>query len=296
MHRKTSKLLSFVILTIASICIGGLVWFSDARNEDLKRLSPNIESRILNPRFASEPIDNVLNYYMVNTGITILKNPKIETKVSIFGSSMNGIQAIDALSKSLESSNLELQITEKFIVIDFKKPKEVKEEIIPITAKVYDLKHYSSSALVQIMNSLFLLNPERSYSEKDLTGRDIPYVAVYATEKNHKKVEQLIKELDVPLKITQTKVFKLKYSSSTDLVSVLSIVLSNYNKPVAVLDNIPTNSLIITGSNSDLVLAEYIIKSIDIPTLIYDKATILQLKNSKVEDIVKLINQLVNGR
>lgn len=291
---KVKKIYGYLIILVAFITMSSVIWGMVGKNEDLKRLSPNIENYRMKPNFQSQNIDSVLNYYMMNTGITILKNPKITSNLTIISSSsVDGVSALNLLFKSLELSGLNAEVTDKFIVVDFKKPKESPKPIeIPLTSKVYELKYYSPAKLAEIVSFLLITAPEKAYGETK--ENNFPYLLVNATEAHQKKVEELVKALDVKPVISETKVFSLKWASANDLVYVLSTVLNNINKPVAVYSDLRTNSLVITGTNQDLAIAESLVKTLDIPTIIYDKATVLQLKNSKVEDLVKLINQLVS--
>lgn len=290
---KVKKIYGYLIILVAFITMSSVIWGMVGKNEDLKRLCPNIENYRFKPNFQSQNIDSVLNYYMMNTGITILKNPKITSNLTIISSSsVDGVSALNLLFKSLELSGLDAEVTDKFIVVDFKKPKESPKPIeIPLTSKVYELKYYSPAKLAEIVSFLLITAPEKAYGTKENT---FPYLLVNATEAHQKKVEELVKALDVKPTASETKVFSLRWASANDLVYVLSTVLNNINKPVAVYSDLRTNSLVITGTNQDLAVAESLVKTLDIPTIVYDKATILQLKNSKVEDLVKLINQLVS--
>ena len=110
--------------------------------------------------FKDSPIDIVLTAFMKETKITILKEPTIDTTVSIYSSKpMSYKNAFDALFSALKLSKIEASFENNLIVLRKQKQKNntTQNFILPKELKIesYKLNFANAETLANNLNSLF---------------------------------------------------------------------------------------------------------------------------------------------
>jgi general secretion pathway protein D len=151
-------------------------------------------------------------------------------------------------------------------------------------------------------------------------------VIVNAPDKQQLEVERVIRTIDKETDQPQrTKVFKLQFATSQEVVQTVQNVLTN-NAPrgrggttasgsnvqdrfqqairfggtqaafgTVVADN-RTNSLVVTATDESMLIAESVIKELDKPVEFQDTTFVFPLENARADEIANLINQSFGQR
>lgn len=263
--------------------------------------------------FKDSPIDIVIEKYMKATGITIIKDPKIKTNLSIVSSKpLTYKEAYDALFSALKLSKITVNFEENFIVLtpEVKNPRNnfAQPQTINASLKSYQIKFASASKLASLLNSLFVnyspqANIPRTNQQQIIQTQYVfrassedysNSLIIYTTDTYHKQVSDLLKTLDVDTTTKiETYVHKLNYISAPDFSQIVLNVLShtkdtNYN----CVPETRTNSVILMCSEKQNENIKLLIKTLDVKSDIIDSQFIYKLKNAKADEIANLLQQL----
>ncbi|MFQ6048529.1 MAG: secretin N-terminal domain-containing protein, partial [Phycisphaerae bacterium] len=144
--------------------------------------------------------------------------------------------------------------------------------------KVFTLQYADPNAVANAIRSAFRQPGRARQSEADRVDAQPEWgtqsVVVSANEENMAKIEQMIAQLDVEATATKqiTRIVKLEHAQARDVAEVLTRNLGQTRRrlrtgqmPVAVVANEPTNSLVVTASQTELPEIEQLIKTLDVP-------------------------------
>jgi general secretion pathway protein D len=272
-----------------------------AQTQDLK-LDKNKSMYV---KFSNVNIDIVLSYFMKETKITIIKDPKINTNISIF--SINKVkqdEAYNLLFTSLKLAKIETNIVDGFIVLkqSDNKPKiNFSDFKFPETPnlKSYSLKYANATSVANVLNNLFIQQQTNSFVIPDFFKASADdysnSVIINTTNSKHEQVKVILAQLDIdknpPLK---TNVFSLKYASSNEIISTIQNVLANLNKTTQfnVQSDSRTNSLVVSCKEEQVEDIKKIVLFLDQKVEMIDKTFLVMLQNAKSENITQILQQI----
>jgi general secretion pathway protein D len=263
------------------------------------------KTKFMSVQFKNIYIDNVLNSFMKETKITIIKDPKINTNLSIFSSNkLKHEDAFNLLFTSLKLAKIEPTIVEGFVIL---KPMDTKPKMdfssfkIPENPnlKSYSLKYANATSIANVLNNLFTQSQTNPFVVPDYFKASADdysnSVIINTTNTKHQQVESILKSLDIdrnpPLK---TNVFSLKYASSGEVIPTIQNVLANLNKTgqFNVQNDIRTNSLVISCKEEQVEDIRKIVLFLDQKVEMIDKTFLVLLQNSKPENITQILQQI----
>ena len=272
-----------------------------AQTQDLK-LDKNKSMYV---KFSNVNIDIVLSYFMKETKITIIKDPKINTNISIF--SLNKVkqdEAYNLLFTSLKLAKIETNILDGFIVLkqSDNKPKinfyDFKFPETP-NLKSYSLKYANATSVANVLNNLFIQQQTNPFVIPDFFKASADdysnSVIINTTNSKHEQVKVILAQLDIdknpPLK---TNVFSLKYASSNEIIPTLQNVLANLNKTTQfnVQSDSRTNSLVVSCKEEHVEDIKKIVLFLDQKVEMIDKTFLIMLQNAKPENITQILQQI----
>lgn len=233
--------------------------------------------------------------YTQMTGITVIVNPTIASKISVFGSSSMSIEsAYEALFASLDGLGAAAVIRDKMVIIDRKHPvlpTQPWQE--PFELRHYRLKYIPADSVSRTLNSLFMPNQSKASFE---TYSNI--LIVYAPAKTQEQVRSMIFALDVNNQTySSTRVFKLEYVYASELSVIVSNVIRLMDQGNSVTSyDYRTNSLIVTASNDSLVYTQMLIDKLDTKLVFENRTFIVKLKSARSQELANLIRSLFGVR
>lgn len=135
---------------------------------------------------------------------------------------------------------------------------------------------------------------------------------VSSPRENLDLIEELIRQLDTPASKSQLKIFKIYNSDASNMVQTLRSLIpgsmaasSNLKLPTAPDEisltplrfsvDVRSNSILATGSEGDLRIAEALIVKLDESTSSQRTTEVYQLKNSPAVDVANAINQFLQS-
>jgi general secretion pathway protein D len=272
-----------------------------AQTQDLK-LDKNKSMYV---KFSNVNIDIVLSYFMKETKITIIKDPKINTNISIF--SLNKVkqdEAYNLLFTSLKLAKIETSIVDGFIVLkqsDNKPKTNFSDFKFPETPnlKSYSLKYANATSVANVLNNLFIQQQTNPFVIPDFFKASADdysnSVIINTTNSKHEQVKVILAQLDIeknpPLK---TNVFSLKYASSNEIIPTIQNVLANLNKTTQfnVQSDSRTNLLVVSCKEEQVEDIKKIVLFLDQKVEMIDKTFLVMLQNAKPENITQILQQI----
>jgi hypothetical protein len=255
-------------------------------------------------KFSNTYIDDVLNYFMNETKITIIKDPKIKTNLSIFSNAkVKHGDAFQLLFTSLKLAKIDVNIIEQFVVlkpIDTKPKTLLSDFKFPETPvlKSYQLKYASAMSLVNVLNNLFVAStnpfviPDVFKTSADNFSNSL---IINTTNAKHEQVKEILAKLDVDRNpVLKTNVFALKYALCSEVALTVQNVLSNLNRngQFNVQIDSRTNSIVVLCGEDQVDDIRKIVGFLDQKVEMIDKTFLIMLQNAKPENITQILQQL----
>jgi type II secretory pathway component GspD/PulD (secretin) len=255
-------------------------------------------------KFSNTYIDDVLNYFMNETKITIIKDPKIKTNLSIFSNAkVKHGDAFQLLFTSLKLAKIDVNIIEQFVVlkpIDTKPKTLLSDFKFPETPvlKSYQLKYASAMSLVNVLNNLFVAStnpfviPDVFKASADNFSNSL---IINTTNAKHEQVKEILAQLDVDRNpALKTNVFALKYALCSEVALTVQNVLSNLNRngQFNVQIDSRTNSIVVLCGEDQVDDIRKIVGFLDQKVEMIDKTFLIMLQNAKPENITQILQQL----
>lgn len=275
----------FLILCV--LMIGAL-----AAPQNIKEHFKIDTSKRVDVNFRSATLEYTAFKYTQMTGITVIVNPSITSKISIFSSGKMSIEsAYEVLFASLGGCGAFAVIKDGIIIID-RKPSFIMYEQPwqePLELRHYRLKYAPADSVSRTLNSLFLSNLARSSFE---TYSNI--LIVYAPVKTHELIKSIIPSLDVETLSSKTKLFKLEYGFAAELAPIISNTIRLMDRGNSVVSyDYRTNSLIVTASNDSLAYVGKIIEKLDTKLVMENNRFVIKLKSARSQELSDLIRSLL---
>lgn len=263
--------------------------------QDLNSL--HLSAKTMSVNFKNTNIDTVINYYIKETNITIIKDPKIKTNVSIFSNSkFTHSEAFDLLFKTLKLSEIDASITDGFIILTQSDKKKIDFSQFkfpePTILKTHNLKYANATNVASILNSLFTNNTNYFKASADTYSN---VLLINTTNDLQEQARLILVQLDIdrslPLK---TNVLSLKYASGMELAGIIRNVLTQLDKTgkfnVSVDSRI--NSLIVSCREDHVENVNKIVSALDQKSDLVDNTIILKLKNAKPENVNQILQSI----
>ncbi len=246
--------------------------------------------------YRSAPIDDVIYRFTKETGVIIIKEPSLKTKLTIMSDKpLSHKDAFSALFSALRASNIDWHMESGFLILTQKQTKVLDTSINPeLLVKGYKLNYLNSQSLSIALNSLYQnVNFRASYEHYSNV------LIVNANEEKHIQISEILKKIDLDIKPKYTStVFKLNYASTSDVSKILSNVLSKLDKnydPSSLIEDYSTNSLIVYSPSDRVDELKTLVKVLDVKVESRDSVFIQNIKNANAEDLATILRQLAGG-
>ncbi len=237
--------------------------------------------------FRSAPIDEVIYKYTKETGVVIIKDPSIKTKLTILSDKpMNQKEAFSALFSALRVSGIMWKMENGFLILTKSQPRlpEPEAEVV-MELRAYKLNFLNAQSVASALNTLFNQNFRASH---DLYSNSL---IVNADVERHSQIVLILKQIDTdPHPAFVNKIFKLQYIPAQDLRLILNNILAKWSNQSYISIDARTNSLIVRSNRVNEVSA--LVKALDIKVEFRNTVFIEKLKNAKSDDVADLISKL----
>ena len=169
-----------------------------------------------------------------------------------------------------------------------------KEGSSELITYVYKIKHGNIFHIMNVLRGL------RSPLGRVYSYNPANVVIITDTSSNIKNLKRILAIVDTEEGGVKIKIYKLKYSSSTDISRAINIIFSDLTRkgiPVKTYSIKNQNVLLVKASENVLKEVDRIIKELDEPTdnISYRKFWTIHLKNAKAKNIANILNKLLNN-
>ncbi len=256
--------------------------------------------------FNFENIDlNLLTYFITElTDKNIVLGTDLKGTVSlVFSEPVTINQAWDIYTSILKSRGYSivnhgdyveiLPITKTRTIVPPVRPsgKEGSSELITY---VYKLKHGNIFHIMNILRGL------RSPLGRVYSYNPANVIIITDTSSNIKNLKRILAIVDTAEGGIKIKIYKLKYSNSTDISRAINIIFSDLTRkgiPVKTYSIRNQNVLLVKASENILKEVDRIVNELDEPTdnISYRKFWTIHLKNAKAKNIANILNKLLNS-
>ena len=262
-------------------------------------LSQNIKTMSVN--FKNANIDTVINYYIKETNVTIIKDPKIKTNVSIFSNSkFTHSEAFDLLFKTLKLSKIDATISDGFVILTQSDKKKIDFSQFkfpePTILKTHNLKYANAVNVANTLNSLFTNNTNYFKASADIYSN---VLLINTTNDYQEQARLILIQLDIDRSLpVKTNVLNLKYAEGTELAVIIRNVLAQLDKTgqFNVSVDSRTNSLIVSCREDQVENVRKIVSVLDQKSDIVDNTIILKLKNANSENINQILQSIFGSK
>lgn len=262
--------------------------------------SQNIKTMSVN--FKNVNIDTVINYYIKETNVTIIKDPKIKTNISIFSNKkFTQSEAFDLLFKTLKLSNINATISDGLVILtQSDKQKKIDPSQFklpePTSLKTHNLKYANAISVANTLNSLFANNTNYFKASADSYSN---VLLINTTNDYQEQVKLILTQLDVDKNLAlKTIVLYLKYAIGSEMAEIIRNVLTQLNKngQFNVSVDSRTNALIVSCKEDQVENVRKIVSMLDQKSDIVDNTIILKLKNANSENINQILQSIFGNR
>jgi len=259
------------------------------------------KTKTMSVNFKNTNIDTVINYYIKETNVTIIKDPKIKTNISIFSNSkFTHAEAFDLLFKTLKLSKIDSAISDGFVILTQSDKKKIDLSQFkfpePTILRTHNLKYANAMNVANILNSLFTNNTNYFKASADIYSN---VLLINTTNDYQEQARLILVQLDIdrnlPLK---TNVLSLKYASGMELAGIIRNVLTQLDKTgqFNVSVDSRTNSLIVSCREDHVENVKKIVSALDQKSDLVDNTIILKLKNANSENINQILQSIFGNR
>jgi len=275
---------------------------SQAQNIDEIKID---KTKTMYVNFSNANIDTVINHFMKETKITIIKDRKINTNLSIFSPNKLKLdEAFNLLFASFKLAKIEPSIVDGFIILkqsDNKPKTNFSDFKFPETPnlKSYSLKYANATSVANVLNNLFIQQQTNPFVMPDFFKASADdysnSVIINTTNSKHEQVKMILAQLDIDKNpLLKTNVYSLKYASSNEIIPTIQNVLANLNKTgqFNVQSDIRTNSLVVSCKEEQVEDIKKIVLFLDQKVEMIDKTFLVMLQNAKPENITQILQQI----
>ncbi len=159
---------------------------------------------------------------------------------------------------------------------------------------VYKFKHADVTQVATVLRGL------KSPRGIILTYNPANIVVITDSQANIKNLKNVISMIDTPSGDAQIKVFKLRYTDSTEITMALGIIFSDYAKrgiQVKTYNIKSQNAIVIRAPAEIFDKIKLLVSELDQPAtnVISRKFEIVYLKNSRAEEVSNVLNKLLEN-
>jgi general secretion pathway protein D len=267
--------------------------------QDLNSL--HLSAKTMSVNFKNTNIDTVINYYIKETNVTIIKDPKIKTNISIFSNSkFTHAEAFDILFKTLKLSKIDSAISDGFVILTQSDKKKIDLSQFkfpePTILKTHNLKYANAMNVANILNSLFTNNTNYFKASADIYSN---VLLINTTNDYQEQARLILVQLDIDRSLPmKTNVLNLKYAEGAELSGIISNVLTQLDRTgqFNVSVDSRTNSLIVSCREDQVENVKKIVSALDQKSDIVDNTIILKLKNANSENINQILQSIFGNR
>jgi general secretion pathway protein D len=167
------------------------------------------------------------------------------------------------------------------------------EDNLQMSTELIDLKYFKPTEINKIITPF--LSPYGKINANDELG----YLLVTDYNDGIEKIKMMVKKIDKQkdVKLNWVKLNYVNVSKVFPQIKEVTAKLSEkYRKPINVYADATSNSVIIAASEDDHLEVQRMIKKIDMDNKISKRAEVIYLKNSKAEDVVKILQDIEKTR
>ncbi len=227
--------------------------------------------KMINLNFRDVNIMAVLELYSTLMGKAFIPDEKIRGKVTVI--SPNPIpknEAIELFYSILDMKQLAVVEYETYFKVI--KKQDAAQSGLKVSLKNYGgdrmqtgiihLRYAKADAIVKDLSRL--LSKEASI----FAAKELNYLVITATGSNIAKIEKIVKEIDKPGLIPETRAYKLQYLNTEELSAMLSKMFdSNRSRTDSRVSIVPikdSNSIVVTATGSQHEMIKKLIGQVDI--------------------------------
>jgi len=162
-----------------------------------------------------------------------------------------------------------------------------------IKTEVINLKYFKPSKINKIIKPYF------TKAGKVVADDQLGFVMLTDYHDSIEKIKKIIKRIDKPnnLELHWVKLQNVNIKNVFPQIEALSKIISTqYRRPISVIADNSSNTVIIAGEGNEYKVVEKLIKKIDKQSKLNHNSSVLYLKNSKSTDLVKIITEMEKTR
>ncbi|MFH1452444.1 MAG: type II secretion system secretin GspD [Armatimonadota bacterium] len=240
------------------------------------------------------------------TGKNIIVDDKVGGKITIVSSrEVNPYEAWNIFASALETKGFSVVDKGSYVKImpsgtsKIERMKLAGEKYISSENLVVAVVILKNADAAQLKNSLVsLISPSGTISSYDPANS----IIVADIPSNIKRLTSIIKDLDVPSKQVDLKIYQLKNVLAESVEQSINKTIGTLSNrkdpnPVKIAAHPPTNSLIVYGSKYEILQVEKILKDLDAANpQLERKFRLHYLENGNAEEIAKILTTMLAER
>lgn len=169
----------------------------------------------------------------------------------------------------------------------------VGKENYEVQTEVINLKYFTPSKINPIISPYF------TPAGKIVSNDELGFIMITDYYDNIKKVKDIVEKIDIPstMNVNWVKLNNVNIKNVFPQITKLAESQSKkYRKTVQVLDDKSSNSVILMSEGDEYKELEDLIKRLDDEAKLNIKSQVVYLKNSKAEEIMKIITTISTNR
>ena len=170
---------------------------------------------------------------------------------------------------------------------------DTKKNNFEIKTEVINLQYFKPSKIKAIIQPYF------TSAGKVVADDQLGFLMVTDYFDSLEKIKKIITRIDKPnnLELHWVKLENVNIKNVFPQIKVLAkIVSTQYRKPVEVIEDKSSNTVIISSSGDEYLALKKLIKKIDNQSKLNLNSSVINLKNSKAADLVKIIQEMEKTR
>jgi len=170
---------------------------------------------------------------------------------------------------------------------------DLKKNNYEVVTELITLSYFKPTVIANIIKPYF------STAGKVIANDELNFLMVTDYYESIEKVKQIVDKIDTQ-KDVELKWVKLENVNVKNvfpqLKQLVAVLAQKYRKPIDIFEDKSSNSIIISYSGNDYIEVEALIKKADEEADIDTKAEVIYLKNSKSENIFKILTEMEKDR
>jgi general secretion pathway protein D len=170
---------------------------------------------------------------------------------------------------------------------------DTKENNYEIKTEIVNLEYFKPSKIKSIINPYF------TSAGKVVADDQLGFLMITDYFDSIEKIKKIIAKIDKPnsLELHWVKLENVNIKNVFPQIKVLAkLVATQYRKPIDVIEDKSSNTVIISCEGDEYKEVERLIKKIDTESKLNLNSSVINLKNSKAADLVKIIQEMEKTR